>query len=47
MVLDARAVLAERGVPEPAVHTELFHVDEPPPAPASAGRGADGAAARR
>ena len=28
MVLDARAVLAERGVPDSAVHTELFHVDE-------------------
>lgn len=26
MVLDARAVLTERGVPESAVHTELFHV---------------------
>jgi ring-1,2-phenylacetyl-CoA epoxidase subunit PaaE len=30
MVLDARTVLAGRGVPERAVHTELFHVaDEP------------------
>lgn len=38
MVLDARAVLAERGVPERAVHTELFHVPDEgtgsaPPAP--------------
>lgn len=37
MVLDARAVLAERGVPERGVHTELFHVPESgsgaPPAP--------------
>ncbi|TDB82171.1 1,2-phenylacetyl-CoA epoxidase subunit PaaE [Micromonospora sp. KC721] len=30
MVLDAKAVLAGRGVPESAVHTELFHVDAPP-----------------
>lgn len=30
MVLDAKGVLAERGVPEERVHTELFHVDEPP-----------------
>jgi ring-1,2-phenylacetyl-CoA epoxidase subunit PaaE len=28
MVLDARAVLAERGVPDETVHTELFHVPE-------------------
>lgn len=34
MVLDARAVLAERGVPERSVHTELFHVSEQPPEPA-------------
>jgi ring-1,2-phenylacetyl-CoA epoxidase subunit PaaE len=39
MVLDARAVLAERGVPDREVHTELFHVPEsgsgasPRPAP--------------
>ncbi|MFB9235006.1 1,2-phenylacetyl-CoA epoxidase subunit PaaE [Plantactinospora siamensis] len=33
MVTDAQAVLAERGVPAQAVHTELFHVDEPPPPP--------------
>lgn len=51
MVLDARAVLAERGVPEQAVHTELFHVPTegrasapPPPAPeVGAGPGADSA----
>ncbi|WFE37935.1 1,2-phenylacetyl-CoA epoxidase subunit PaaE [Micromonospora sp. WMMD998] len=30
MVVDARAVLAGRGVPDAAVHTELFHVDAPP-----------------
>lgn len=30
MVVDARAVLAQRGVPDPAVHAELFHVDAPP-----------------
>lgn len=38
MVLDARAVLTERGVPERAVHTELFHVPsagaDPTPGPA-------------
>jgi ring-1,2-phenylacetyl-CoA epoxidase subunit PaaE len=33
MVIDAREVLAGRGVPDPAVHTELFHVDEAPAAP--------------
>lgn len=33
MVLDARAVLSERGVPERAVHTELFHVSQQPPQP--------------
>jgi ring-1,2-phenylacetyl-CoA epoxidase subunit PaaE len=27
MVMDAKAVLAKRGVPDPSVHTELFHVD--------------------
>jgi len=31
MVTEARAVLAELGVPREAVHVELFHVDEPPP----------------
>ncbi|SBT63143.1 ring-1,2-phenylacetyl-CoA epoxidase subunit PaaE [Micromonospora sediminicola] len=30
MVVDAKAVLAGRGVPDSAVHTELFHVDAPP-----------------
>ncbi|MEH0823119.1 MULTISPECIES: 1,2-phenylacetyl-CoA epoxidase subunit PaaE [unclassified Micromonospora] len=30
MVVDAKAVLAGRGVPDAAVHTELFHVDVPP-----------------
>jgi ferredoxin len=30
MVVDAREVLAARGLPESAVHTELFHVDAPP-----------------
>ena len=29
MVIDVRAVLADRGVPDEAVHTELFHVAEP------------------
>ncbi len=33
MVRDAQAVLAARGVPAPAVHTELFHVDEAPAPP--------------
>ena len=31
MLLDARAVLAELGVPRDRVHFELFYVDEPPP----------------
>ena len=31
LVVDARGVLAERGVPDRAVHTELFHVTEVPP----------------
>ncbi|MFU8851729.1 1,2-phenylacetyl-CoA epoxidase subunit PaaE [Micromonospora sp. SL1-18] len=30
MVVDAKAVLTGRGLPESAVHTELFHVDAPP-----------------
>ncbi|MEW2473061.1 1,2-phenylacetyl-CoA epoxidase subunit PaaE [Micromonospora gifhornensis] len=30
LVVDAREVLAGRGVPESAVHTELFHVDAAP-----------------
>lgn len=33
MVLDARTVLAGRGVPDTAVHTELFHVEDAPAAP--------------
>lgn len=33
MVTDARDVLAARGVPADVVHTELFHVDEPPVPP--------------
>jgi ring-1,2-phenylacetyl-CoA epoxidase subunit PaaE len=33
MVMDVRGVLADRGVPDARVHTELFHVeDEPAPA---------------
>ena len=31
MLADARAVLAELGVPADRVHFELFYVDEPPP----------------
>jgi ring-1,2-phenylacetyl-CoA epoxidase subunit PaaE len=31
MVVDARGVLADRGVPDTAVHAELFHVEEAPP----------------
>ncbi|MGN0065457.1 MAG: 1,2-phenylacetyl-CoA epoxidase subunit PaaE [Nocardioides sp.] len=31
MILTAREVLAELGVPGAKVHAELFHVDEPPP----------------
>ncbi|MEU2613035.1 1,2-phenylacetyl-CoA epoxidase subunit PaaE [Micromonospora sp. NPDC007271] len=30
MVVDAKAVLAARGLPDSAVHSELFHVDAPP-----------------
>ncbi|GII84328.1 phenylacetic acid degradation protein [Sphaerisporangium siamense] len=33
MVMDARRVLAELGVPPGRLHHELFYVDEPPPAP--------------
>ncbi|HEX5596291.1 MAG TPA: 1,2-phenylacetyl-CoA epoxidase subunit PaaE [Micromonosporaceae bacterium] len=33
LVTEARRVLADRGVAEKAVHTELFHVDEPPAPP--------------
>jgi ring-1,2-phenylacetyl-CoA epoxidase subunit PaaE len=31
LVLDAKAVLSAHEVPDPAVHTELFHVAETPP----------------
>jgi ring-1,2-phenylacetyl-CoA epoxidase subunit PaaE len=46
MVIDAKQVLGGRGVPDKAVHTELFHVDEvpePPRRPSAdpAGDGAD------
>ena len=34
LVTAARGLLAERAVPDAAVHTELFHVDEGPPPPA-------------
>lgn len=34
LIADARSVLDELGVPPERVHFELFHVDEPPPAPA-------------
>lgn len=50
MVTDAQQVLAARGVPDSAVHTELFHVAEPPPPPqrqagaGSAGGPVDGSA---
>lgn len=30
MVVDAKGVLADRGVPDRAVHTELFHVEDEP-----------------
>ncbi|PWU51439.1 phenylacetate-CoA oxygenase/reductase subunit PaaK [Micromonospora sp. S4605] len=33
MVVDAKAVLTGRGLPESAVHTELFYVDAPPEPP--------------
>ncbi|MBT0770595.1 phenylacetate-CoA oxygenase/reductase subunit PaaK [Kineosporia sp. J2-2] len=33
LVEDARAVLAELGVPDGRIHAELFHVDAPPPPP--------------
>src|SRR6266508_2556601 len=33
MVLDAKTVLAERGIPDTAVRTELFHVEDAPAAP--------------
>ena len=42
MVTDVRAVLADRGVPDQAVHTELFHVADaatPPSTPTTADAG--------
>jgi ring-1,2-phenylacetyl-CoA epoxidase subunit PaaE len=42
MVLDAKGVLAERGVREEAVHTELFHVEDVPVAPVAAPAGPTG-----
>jgi ring-1,2-phenylacetyl-CoA epoxidase subunit PaaE len=45
LVIDAKQVLAGRGVPDKAVHTELFHVDEVPAPPRrpddDTGEGAD------
>jgi ring-1,2-phenylacetyl-CoA epoxidase subunit PaaE len=46
MVLDARRVLAELGVPGERVHHELFYVDEPPPAPVRRAEGQDEEAAK-
>jgi len=42
MLTDARAVLAELGVPAERVHVELFYVDEPPPAVRHADRTVEG-----
>jgi ring-1,2-phenylacetyl-CoA epoxidase subunit PaaE len=42
MLADARAVLAELGVPAERVHVELFYVDEPPPQLRHADRVVDG-----
>ncbi|SCG80063.1 ring-1,2-phenylacetyl-CoA epoxidase subunit PaaE [Micromonospora echinaurantiaca] len=39
LVVDAKAVLTGRGLPESAVHTELFHVDAPPEPPRRADDG--------
>lgn len=39
MVVDAKAVLTGRGLPEAAVRTELFHVDAPPEPPRRADDG--------
>lgn len=44
LVVDARGVLAARGVPDRDVHTELFHVDEVPAAPREAAAPDAGAA---
>ncbi|MEV6705576.1 1,2-phenylacetyl-CoA epoxidase subunit PaaE [Micromonospora wenchangensis] len=43
LVLDAKAVLTGRGLPESAVHTELFHVDAPPEPVRRSGESAGGA----
>jgi ring-1,2-phenylacetyl-CoA epoxidase subunit PaaE len=43
MVLDAKAVLGARGVPDTAVHTELFHVEDAPVSRAAAPERADAA----
>lgn len=43
MLLDARAVLADLGVPPERVHAELFYVDEPPPEVQRVDAVADGA----
>ncbi|TDC58695.1 phenylacetate-CoA oxygenase/reductase subunit PaaK [Micromonospora sp. KC207] len=45
MVVDAKAVLAARGLPESAVHTELFHVAEAPAPPTRRPADAPGAGA--
>ncbi len=44
LVTGARTVLAELGVPADRVHTELFYVDEPPPALLRPARVVDGPA---
>ncbi|MBM6591806.1 1,2-phenylacetyl-CoA epoxidase subunit PaaE [Brevibacterium sp. RIT 803] len=43
MLSDARAVLAEFGVPKDKVHFELFYVDEPPPEVVHADKVVEGA----
>lgn len=43
MLGDARAVLAEFGVPKDKIHFELFYVDEPPPAVVHADKVVEGA----
>ncbi|ROO53056.1 ring-1,2-phenylacetyl-CoA epoxidase subunit PaaE [Micromonospora sp. Llam0] len=44
LVMAARQVLAERGVPDGAVHSELFHASDAPPAGADAVTDVDAAA---
>jgi ring-1,2-phenylacetyl-CoA epoxidase subunit PaaE len=44
LVIDAQGVLAERGIPDRSVHTELFHVEEQPAPPRVAAPGAPAAA---